>query len=273
MLIDAFSYASEAQSLPRQLAIRTIERLSGQPQLKRIYLEYQACDLPYDTFWQEAISRLDLQMQFHGAPVSAIPKTGPLVVVANHPYGVLDGISVCWLMAQVRQDFKILINRVLCRAPEMAAHVLPVDFDATPEALATNLASRKQAHAHLQAGGAVIIFPAGAISTTPRLFARHAVDAQWAPLTGQLIRKTEASVLPVYFEGQNSSLFQIASHFSYALRVALIFHEVRRRMGTPVRGVIGEPLHFTALQGHLPPRNLARYLQAHVDDLRHWLVD
>ena len=110
----------------------------------------------------------------------SIPKTGPLVVVANHPYGVLDGIAICWLVAQVRKDFKILINNVLCRAPEMAAHTLPVDFDATPEALQTNLTSRKQARQTLDAGGVVIVFPAGAISTTPRLLARRAEEVDWA---------------------------------------------------------------------------------------------
>ena len=271
MPLDSFSYASEGNSWLRNFAIQSVERLSGQPYLKRLYLSYQAENRPHTDFWQEVITRLDLTVDLTGADMGDIPKTGPLVVVANHPYGVLDGIVICWLMSQIRPDFKILINNVLCRAPEMAAHVLPVDFDETPEALQTNLTSRKQAKAHLDGGGALIVFPSGAISTTPRFFARQAEEIAWAPLVGQLIRKTRAPVLPIYFEGQNSLLFQMASHISYAMRAALIFHEVRRRVGSRFRGVIGAPLPYEALEPHLPPKNLATHLQGHVDALSRFL--
>lgn len=267
VLLDEFSYASEGNSLARNLAIRAVEIVTGQPQLKRLYTDYRAEKLPHEAFWQEVIDRLGLDIRMHGAGLDEIPETGPLVVVANHPYGVLDGIAICWLVAQVRKDFKILINNVLCRAPEMAAHTLPVDFDPTPEALQTNLTSRKKARAHLDAGGVVIVFPAGAISTTPRLLARRAEEVDWAPLVGQLVRKTGADVLPVYFAGQNSLLFQVASHMSYAMRVALIFREVRRRMGTPLDLAIGKLMPHETLLAHLPPRNLARHLQAHVAGL------
>jgi len=90
-------------------------------------------------------------------------------------------------------------------------------------------------------------------------------------LVGQLVRRTKASVLPVYFDGQNSQLFQCASHVSYAMRVALIFHEVRRRIGTRLDMVIGETMDFADLAPHLPPKNLARHLQHHVYDLARFL--
>jgi len=267
MLIDEFSYASPEDSLLRVLAIRGVEILTGQPQLKKIYTDYQAQNLPPFSFWNEAIARLGLDIRLHGGALDAVPETGPLVVVANHPYGVLDGIAICWLVAQRRRDFKILINNVLCRARELEDHVLPVDFDATPEALQTNLNSRKQARHYLESGGVVIVFPAGAISTTPRLRDQRAVDVDWAPLVGQLVRRTQAPVLPVFFDGQNSALFQWASHVSYAMRVALIFREVRRRMGQPLDMVVGDVLPFADLEAQLPPKNLARYLQNHTYEL------
>ena len=161
MLIDEFSFASPEYSLPRILAIRAIELASGQPRLKRLYRGYQAENLPHSAFWNEAVRLLNLDMRLYGSGFDKIPETGPLVVVANHPYGVLDGIAICWLVAQKRQDFKILINNVLCRAPEIEPHVLPVDFTESPEALATNLSARKQAREILDAGGTVIVFPAG----------------------------------------------------------------------------------------------------------------
>ncbi len=266
-LIDEFSYASEAHSLGRILAIRTVERLTGQPHLKKLYLDYQNENLPVEDFWQEVINRLNLNLRIHAGELDNVPESGPLVVVANHPYGVLDGIVICWLVAQKRKDFKILINSVLCRAREMTDHVLPVDFDPTPQALDTNLKSRKQARKLLEDGGVVIVFPAGAISTTPKPFAKTAIDEPWAPLVGQLVRRTQSPVLPIHFGGQNSKLFQIASHFSATMRAALIFREVRRRIGTPFDMAIGELMPFEDLQPHLPPKKLAAYLQEHVANM------
>ena len=270
-LIDEFSYASESHSLGRILAIRAVETMSGQPLLKKLYLDYQRENLPPESFWSEVINRLDLDIKIHAGALDNVPETGPLVVVANHPYGVLDGIAICWLVAQRRKDFKILINSVLCRAREMTDHVLPIDFEPTAEALEMNLQSRKQARDHLDAGGVVIVFPSGGIATTPKMFARQAAEEPWAPLVGQLVRRSKASVLPVYFDGQNSRLFQMASHVSYAMRVALIFHEVRRRIGTNLDVVIGDALDFEALEGHLPPKKLARHLQSHVYGLSRFL--
>ena len=272
MLIDEFSYASPDYSLPRNLLIRSIEMLSGQPQLKRIYMDYRKDKLPHSVFWGEVVRRLNVDLQFAGNRPESVPKTGSLVIVANHPYGVLDGIAICWLVAQQRSDFKILINSVLCRADEMAPHVLPVDFEPTEKALAINLASRRAAREWLAQGGAVIIFPAGAISTTPKLLKKQAIDEPWAPLVGQLVRRAKAPVLPVFFDGQNSALFQWASHLSYDLRAALIFHEVHRRMNSTLRLAIGDVLPFDELEGHLPAANLAHYLQNHTLGLQSHLL-
>lgn len=265
--IDEFSYASATDSLPKVLLIRAIELLSGQPKLKGLYQAWQAEGRPDIEFFGRAIDKLELDLSIKGTGRNSIPRDGPLVVVANHPYGVLDGIVMCWLIAQARPDFKILINSVLCRIPEIADHVLPVNFEPTEDALQTNLASRRAARATLEAGGCLVVFPAGGVSTTPTLLRRRAEDAAWAPLTGQLIRRSAASVLPIYFGGQNSTLFQVVSHFSMTVRQALLFHEVHRRMGTKFEMVIGEALPFDAIAEQLPPPNLVQYLQRHTHAL------
>ena len=273
MLLDEFSYASPEHSLPRKLLIRGIELMTGQPKLKRVYQSYRKDNLPKQAFWGEVMQRLHLTPQVYGNPPSQIPKSGPLIVVANHPYGVLDGIAICWLVSQQRQDFKILINSVLCRLDEMAEHVLPIDFEPTRDALETNLASRKAAREWLESGGTLIVFPAGAISTTPKLWSQKAEDEPWAPLVGQLVRRTQSPVLPVFFEGQNSAVFQWASHLNYNLRAALIFREVKRRMNSPLRLVVGEALTFEMLEAQLPANNLAKYLQEHTQALQQRLND
>ena len=267
MLIDDFSYASPDDPLPRKLGIRCVELMTGQPYLRRLYRDFQRAGLPRSQFFDEAVDRLDLRVNWYGSPLDEIPADGQLIFVANHPYGVLDGIIICLLVERTRGDFKILINSVLCHAPELDDYVLPVNFEPTSQALQTNLASRKTAREHLSAGGSLIVFPAGGVSTTPKIFSREAFDEDWASLVGQLIRRTKARVVPLFFEGQNSMPFQLASHVSYALRVALIFREVRRRVGSSLDMAVGEPLDFPDLEPHMPPANLARMLQRHTHEL------
>ena len=141
--------------------------------------------------------------------------------------------------------------------------MLPVDFAGTEEATRTNLASRAAARRHLDAGGCVVVFPAGAISTAPdRLGRQRAVDGPWQPFTAQLIQRSRATVVPICFEGQNSRLFQIASHVSPMLRLSLIFHEVRSRIGTAMPVAIGEPRAFADLPPIRDRQLLADHLRA-----------
>ena len=198
--------------------------------------------------------RLALDVQFDPARLARIPRTGPVVIVANHPYGVLDGIVLSWLVQQVRGDFFVLTNAVLLRAPEVRDFVLPVDFAPTPEATQTNLESRAKARDHLAKGGCIVVFPAGGVSTAPdRLGRRPAIDAPWQPFTAQMIQRAKATVVPVCFSGQNSRLFQIASHLSLTFRLSLIFREVRNRIGTSLPVAIGEPIPFARL-AHIKDR-------------------
>ena len=111
--------------------------------------------------------------------------------------------------------------------------------------MATNLKSRAAARAQLERGGAVVVFPAGGVSTAPdRLGLRPAVDARWQPFVAQLIQRSKATVVPIWFGGQNGRLFQIASHVSQTLRLSLIFHEVKARIGAVLPVAVGAPIPF-----------------------------
>jgi putative hemolysin len=162
----------------------------------------------------------------------------------------------------VRPDFVVLTNAILMRAPEVNGFILPIDFSETEEAQQTNLASRAAARAALEKGGVVVVFPAGAVSTAPdKLGLKPAVDARWQPFVSQLIQRSRATVVPIWFGGQNSRLFQIASHLSYTLRISLIFHEVKSRIGRCLPVVIGAPIQFAAIAG-------VKDRQALADELR-----
>lgn len=259
-----FSYAQASDPFWWRLAIGAVERATGARQMERLYRAKQAegwGDGEDRSFFRTAISALSLDVRYDPDQLTRIPRAGPLVVAANHPFGVLDGIVMCALMERARPDFLVLTNSVLIRAPEMRARMLPVDFAPTRDAQRMNVESRARALDHVAGGGCVVIFPAGAVSTAPdRLGRKPAIDGPWSPFAARLVRAGGASALPVYFPGQNSRLFQIASHIHPALRLGLFFHEVRRRIGTPFPVVIGEAA---------PPEAFAHMERAAlVDDLR-----
>ena len=177
-----FSYATASDPPLKRGIIRLVEKATGQPKLKRMYVQNQRFPRPNESFWQAAVRSLALDVRYDAHALAAMPKTGPVVVVANHPYGVLDGIVISWLVSKVRPDFVVLTNAVLMRAPEVHGFILPIDFSETEEAQQTNLASRAAARALLEKGGVVVVFPAGAVSTAPdKLGLKPAVDARWQP--------------------------------------------------------------------------------------------
>jgi putative hemolysin len=245
--LEAFSYAAPDDPRLKRFVIRLIERITGQPYLRWLYEDHLTNPIPGETFWDSAIRLLELKVVCNEDGLKAMPKKGPLVVVSNHPFGVLDGVVLCHLVARVRDDFRVLINSVLYRAEEIRPFLLPIDFAETDEAVKTNLKSRADAKSHLMKGGCLVIFPAGGVSTTPTVWHKRAIDSDWKTFTARLIAQAKAPVLPVYFAGQNSRLFQLASHVSMTLRLSLLFKEVHDRIGSEIRVRIGTVIPYDKL--------------------------
>jgi putative hemolysin len=266
--VDTFSYASPEDPLFRRWVIRAIEVMTGQPKLKRLYLENQANPVPGETFWDAAVRKLNLKVAFDPQELESIPKTGPCVVVANHPFGVLDGILICWLIAQVRTDFKVLTNALLYRAEEVRPFLLPIDFEETKAALETNLKSRADSKKTLEDGGVLVIFPGGTVSTTKKPFDKIAEDPEWKTFTARMIIQGKAPVVPVFFAGQNSRLFQIASHMSMTLRLALLFKEVHDRIGKTLHLKIGRQIPYEELTAIKDRKELMDHLRSRTYALR-----
>jgi putative hemolysin len=259
--VDQFSYASPQDPRFKRLLIQAIERMSGQPELKRMYLDHQERPRPGEGFWAAAVRKLQLNIVLNEEGVSEIPAQGPAVVVANHPFGVLDGIVVCWLVSRIRKDFKILTNALLNRVDEIKAALLPIDFEESKAALETNIRTRAEAKALLEGGGVLIIFPGGTVSTTPTLLARKARDPEWKTFTARMILQGKAPVVPIYFAGQNSRLFQIASHVSMTLRLSLLFKEVHDRIGSDMVLRIGKRIPYEELKAIPDRKRLMEHLR------------
>ena len=245
---QTFTYAVGVQGRMRRTLIRTVETVTGRPRLQRLYFEYQRNPSRDESFWEAAVRKLELSLRFDRARLEAIPRRGPVVVVANHPFGVLDGIVISYLVSRVRPDFKVLTNSVLYRAEEIRPHLLPIDFSETRAALKVNLATRAAARDWVDRGGVLVAFPGGTVSTAPTWFGR-AEDPAWKPFTAELILRSRATVVPIYFEGQNSRLFQMASQLSQTLRLSLLFKEVVRRIGSEMVIRVGRPVPYAAMVG------------------------
>ncbi|WP_299786010.1 lysophospholipid acyltransferase family protein [uncultured Marivita sp.] len=192
-------------------------------------------------FWQVMIDRYGLSLDVIGGSLDTIPRQGPLIVIANHPYGILDGLILGHVLSVTRGNFRILAHKVFRKAQDLDRIILPVDFDSGNAAVAQNIATRRLAFDYLVQGGCIGVFPGGTVSTAARPFARP-MDPGWRNFTARMIAKSDATVLPIYFDGQTSRLFQLASHLHSTLRMGLLLKEFRNRVDTPVRIVIGAPI-------------------------------
>ncbi|WP_162918403.1 lysophospholipid acyltransferase family protein [Taklimakanibacter deserti] len=248
-----FSYSTADQSLLQRTVIQAIEKIGGQAKLKKLYDNRNKERLPGESFFATALRLLRISIDTDRTSLDLCPVNGPVVFIANHPYGVLDGISLAWLSTLVRPDTKVLANSVLCQIPEARDNLLPVDFAGTRTARETNVRSRLTAQSWLRAGHAIGIFPGGGVSTSERPHKGPAVELPWAPFTAKLIRASRAVVVPVFFVGQNSRLFQLASHISDTLRLSLVFRETARRMGTRLTMRVGPPIPFSEI-AHIEDR-------------------
>ena len=129
----------------------------------------------------------------------------PLIVLASHPHGILDGLVMGSVRAQSGVNFKTIANDIFNEALEISDNILPISFKNTREAISLNLITRKNALTHLSHGGAIGIFPGGTVSTSSKLFAQSA-DPEWRSFTAKMIFKSNAMVVPIFFDDNTSRI-------------------------------------------------------------------
>ncbi|MCA0920023.1 lysophospholipid acyltransferase family protein [Pseudooceanicola nanhaiensis] len=235
------SYSGSAASRGGRALIKVIENITGRPSLIRRAEGYDTEVAAGRDFWSVMVERYGLSLHVSGGALENIPAQGPLIVIANHPYGVLDGLMMGHILHRTRGDFRILANRVFQKARDLDEVLLPISFDETKEGVAQNLETRRRTLAYLAAGGCVGIFPGGTVSTALKPFGQP-MDPGWRGFTARMIARSGATVVPVFFAGHTSRLFQLASHVHANLRLGLLLKEFRARVDSPVEVVIGAPI-------------------------------
>ena len=237
----AFTFASSEVNIIAQNFIKFAELCTGKLTLKKLYDQYLKENNPPEYFWHDAIKILKLNLIPHYHSPNGIPSKGRLIVVANHAFGVVDGVSICSLISDVRQDYKMITHKVLGQAQAVKKKIIPIDFSSSRKAVMNNLEARKSAENFLNEDGLIVIFPSGTIATKSKLKKNiKADDGNWKNFTSKLAVRTHSPILPIFFEGQNSQLFHIANKIGQTLRYSLMMYELKRKIGDTVHLHIGD---------------------------------
>jgi len=241
------TYAGSFTNPLKRAFIRVIENLTGRLKLLWLVRQWEIDENRDPDFWKSVLDRLKIKLTTPQEQLDAIPKTGPLIVVSNHPHGLVDGIVMAHLLSHARDDYKILARAFLKHVPRIDKYLLPVAFPHEPDAIQTNIRMRKEAIAHLKDEGCIALFPAGTVSTSDTWFG-PVKDPDWMPFTAKMIRQSGAQVLPVFFPGSNTRAYQIANKLSVTLRQSLLLHEIKAAMHKDQGVVIGDLIEPDVLQ-------------------------
>ncbi len=192
--------------------------------------------------------------------MTRIPVQGRVIIVANHPFGALDGLAAIRIIGERRPDMRVLANADLSSIGELAPLILPLEGFGARGSTPRNAQSLRKAWRWLEEEHALVVFPAGEVAHFDAR-ARCVTDPPWSPNIGRLVQKTAAPVLPLYFAGQNSPLFQIAGMLGPKLRVLLLPGELRRRMRSRVEVHLGEAITHQRTREFKSPEALALHLR------------
>ncbi len=247
-------------------AIGLVERALALRHLNSVYFAGAAA-APSAHFSDGALGFLNASYDANDARLAGIPATGPLIVVANHPFGGVDGLVLNSLLRRVRSDVKLFGSIMLQRMEAYRHDFFFVDNFGAPDAPARNLSATKAAIRWLKAGGCLGVFPAGEVSHLT-IRRRHVTDGPWSTAIARLAQASGAAVLPLFFDGHNSALFQLAGLIHPKLRTILLAREVKKRRNTEMRFAVGSVIPGRRICKFESAASLTEYLRLRTYILR-----
>lgn len=262
---SSLSYASTFEDPWKSRMISVMEMFTGKLKILRMIRKFERRGAPSgQAFWRAALDTMGIDLTTPQAQLDLIPKEGPVIVVANHPHGMVDGMIFADLIGRVRPDYRILTRSLLTSIDEVAgSFMIPVPFPHDPDAQRKGVEMRAKAMKHLKEGGVVALFPSGVVATSDTWWG-PAVEAEWNVFTAKMIRRSGAQVVPMKFPGQNSRAYQIANQLSPMLRQGLLVHEIVHSCDKPQAPIVGAPIPQSEIDARADdPRGFMEWLRAH----------
>ncbi|MCZ4353154.1 lysophospholipid acyltransferase family protein [Roseovarius aestuarii] len=261
----SLTYANSFDAPLTAFIIRAIEMFTGKITILRMIRAFEKRGAPSgQPFWRAALGTMGIDLLTPDAELENIPLTGPVVAVANHPHGLVDGMILADLIGRRRTDYKILTRALLTGIDEVAAsYMIPVPFPHEPDAQRKSVEMRAKSMAHLKEGGLISVFPSGVVASSDTMMG-PAIEREWNVFTAQMIRRSGATVVPIFFPGSNSRWYQIANRLSSTLRQGLLLHEVVHACNRPQKPVVGRPISAERMKMlESDPRGFMTWLREH----------
>ncbi|WP_373636776.1 lysophospholipid acyltransferase family protein [Yoonia sp. BS5-3] len=259
----SLTYSGSFDSAFKRNVIKTIEWFTGKIHIIRMIRKFEKKGkIRGQAFWREALDVMKIDLITPQTQIDNIPKTGPVVLVANHPHGMVDGMVIADLVGRARTDYRILTRAFLTDIdPDAGKFMIPVPFPYEENAQAKMVEMRKKAMDHLAEGGMVALFPSGVVASSNTMFG-PVIEDEWNLFTAKMIRKSGARVVPCFFPGSNSRWYQIANQLSPTLRQSLLIHEIVNACGKPQKPVVGKAFDEDEIKERLTdPRNFMAWLR------------
>lgn len=257
-LVQPGDLAKASHMRPGDPRIGVLSEVSGLKKLERFYNQIQ--DLHDREFVAAVFQNLELEVDVDPADLANVPREGPLMFVSNHPYGAIDGLALVHVLGEIRPDLKVMANFLLQQLEPLRERFIGVNPFEQLKSL-SSFQGMRQAMAHVKDGNALAIFPAGEVSSW-RTELKAVADPRWKTPVIKLVQHVAAPVVPVWFDGANSFIFQMLGMIHPNLRTLALPNEMLRMRGRSVRMRIGKPILPKDIAAFSSTEQLGRYLRA-----------
>jgi putative hemolysin len=236
-----------------------VEQLAGLEKMHRMYRGLPRAESRRE-FLEYVFDLLQIRYKVYKSDTSGIPAQGSAIIVANHPFGALEGLILAHILLGIRSDVRILANELLGRVPELKELFIEVDVFGGAQANRKNVAPMKKAIRWVNEGGLLLVFPAGEVSHF-QFLERKITDPKWSKTVGRMVRSTQAPVIPVHIQGNNSVLFQTLGLIHPRLRTVMLPRQFLNKQNSIIDLRIGKSISFNKLKQFADDDKLTEYLR------------
>ncbi len=246
--------------IPGSLLAAMTMKIAGLDKLNELY--DRLADYKGVEFADKVLEYLDISLNVNTPALENIPKEGGVVITSNHPFGGLDGLAALSILGKVRKDVKILTNFILSKVPNVSEYFIPINTTyAFGKFTAPTISGLRQAEEHLQKGGALVIFPAGEVSSW-NTQGKVVEDAEWLTYICRQVRRSKCPVVPMYFHGKNSKYFQWLGRISTKLSDLRFTGELFDKKGKEIKVRVGSVIQHAELEKFTEDRMVSKFLRS-----------